>query len=269
MLINKHGGIFIVTSILKGSYAAEAHPKIHEGDKLLAVNGNEVSLSDKVPLDDVIALIQGASSQGVVKLKLQHGDTSYETELRLDPVSAATSSAPSMAYSTATYSAPPLAYSPARDLPTMKTSPVNVSFPKAPANVFYSADTRNDRADSVRHEKGQEMKAYAQEQARLKAIYQQQQQRQVEEEKGEKGTEQGRQLDENKNHISLSDQGIPAVVRIRVAYPEGANEHSLMSSQEEETLFASQKVRNLLAEAGFPGFEPSRGASLEKNIREQ
>ena len=49
MLINKHGGIFIVTSILKGSYAAEAHPKIHEGDKLLAVNGNEISLSDKIP----------------------------------------------------------------------------------------------------------------------------------------------------------------------------------------------------------------------------
>jgi hypothetical protein len=145
----------------------------------------------------------------------------------------------------------------------MKASPMNVSFAEAPTNVFYSADTRNDRADSVCHEKGQEMKTYAQDQARLKAIYQQLQQRQVEEEKGGKGNEI-----QKSNHISLSDQGIPAVVRIR-AYPEGANEHSLMSSQEEETLFASQKVRNLLAEAGFPGFEPSRGASSEKNIREQ
>jgi hypothetical protein len=36
-------------------------------------------------LEDVKAMMQRASSKSVLKLKLLHGDASYETELRLNP----------------------------------------------------------------------------------------------------------------------------------------------------------------------------------------
>jgi hypothetical protein len=49
------------------------------------VNGKVISLSQKMNLDDVKTMMQRASPQSVLKLKLQHGDESYETEVRLNP----------------------------------------------------------------------------------------------------------------------------------------------------------------------------------------
>ena len=88
MVLTRHCGspsAVTVHNVIEGSCAAEAHPKIHDGDTLLAVNGKEVSLTHKMNLEDVKTMKQRASPQGVLKLKLQHGDKSYETEVRLNP----------------------------------------------------------------------------------------------------------------------------------------------------------------------------------------
>jgi len=87
LVLTRHLGFpsaVTVDSVIGGSFAAEAHPKIHDGDTLLSVNGKEVVLSDKMTLADVKTMMQRASSKSVVKLKLLHGDESYETELRLN-----------------------------------------------------------------------------------------------------------------------------------------------------------------------------------------
>ena len=88
LVLTRHCGYpsaVTVDSVIEGSFAAEAHPKIHDGDTLLAVNGTEVFLSDQKTLEDVKTMMQRASSKSVLKLKLLHGDESYETELRLNP----------------------------------------------------------------------------------------------------------------------------------------------------------------------------------------
>ena len=88
LVLTRHCGYpsaVTVDSVIEGSCAAEAHPKIHGGDTLLAVNGKEVFLCDKMTLEDVKTMMQRASSKSILKLKLLHGDESYETELRLIP----------------------------------------------------------------------------------------------------------------------------------------------------------------------------------------
>jgi C-terminal processing protease CtpA/Prc len=87
LVLTRHCGYpsaVTVDSVIEGSCAAEAHPKIHGGDTLLAVDGKDVFLSDKMTLEDVKKMMQRASSKSI-KLKLLHGDESYETELRLNP----------------------------------------------------------------------------------------------------------------------------------------------------------------------------------------
>jgi hypothetical protein len=73
----------VVENILDGSCAAESHPKIQEGDKLLCVNGKQVG---DMPLEDVRAMFHFAQLD-ILVLKLQRGDMSYVTVLRRDPVS--------------------------------------------------------------------------------------------------------------------------------------------------------------------------------------
>jgi len=73
----------VVENILDGSCAAESHPKIQEGDKLLCVNGKHVV---DMPLEDVRAMFH-FSQLDILVLKLQRGDMSYVTVLRRDPVS--------------------------------------------------------------------------------------------------------------------------------------------------------------------------------------
>ena len=88
LVLTRHCGFpsaVTVDSVIEGSLAAKAHPKIHDGDTLLSVNGKEVFLSDKMTLEDVKTMMQRASCESVLKLKLLHGDESYETELRLNP----------------------------------------------------------------------------------------------------------------------------------------------------------------------------------------
>ena len=67
MVLTRHCGspsAVTVHNVIEGSCAAEAHPKIHDGDTLLAVNGKEVSLSLKMNLEDVKTMMQRASPQG-------------------------------------------------------------------------------------------------------------------------------------------------------------------------------------------------------------
>ena len=70
----------VVQSIFHGSCAAQSHPKIQEGDKLLSVNGRQVA---DMALEDVRGLMHLSQPGDILALKLQRGEMSYITEVRL------------------------------------------------------------------------------------------------------------------------------------------------------------------------------------------
>ena len=70
----------VVERIFHGSCAAQSHPKIQEGDKLVSVNGRQVV---DMALEDVRGLMHLSQRGDILALKLQRGEMSYVTEVRL------------------------------------------------------------------------------------------------------------------------------------------------------------------------------------------